>query len=180
MREGEGESILLCLSTNHSDICLKQIKFFYIYLLCDVFRYCKIYFKIYYLTPSSVCPADPLGQLLVSNIFRHQLVFVLTSDWGKKEQPVLLGSHSNYNICCCTIYIHNVLPAQVEAWKKVRLSTFGKYLEGCIWYWDTVIFDQQTSHNIRKCFNILWIKFTQCSLSGFPCGKLFASLKKVK
>ena len=41
------------------------------------------------------------------------------------------------------------------------------------------IFNQETSHNIRKCFNILWISFTQCSLSDFPCGKLYVDLKKV-
>ena len=43
---------------------------------------------------------------------------------------------------------------------KQRLSTLESicYLEGCIWYWYKV--NQQTSHNIRKCFNILWINFT--------------------
>ena len=49
------------------------------------------------------------------------------------------------------------------------------YLESCIWYFGKglfAIFNQQTSHNIRKCFNNLWINFTQWSLSGFPCWKL--------
>ena len=30
------------------------------------------------------------------------------------------------------------------------------------------------------CFNILWINFTECSPSGFLCGKLYAGLKKKK
>ena len=41
-----------------------------------------------------------------------------------------------------------------------------------------------SSNNFRKCFNILKLKLKlnarQCSLSGFPCGTLYAGLKQVK
>ena len=54
------------------------------------------------------------------------------------------------------------------------------YLEGCIWYRDKIysVFSIN-KHNIRKCFDILWINFTQYPVSlTFPVENSSPAWKK--
>lgn len=121
---------------------------------------------IYGLYPESFCDEN----IAIRKVF----VFFLTL-----EQPYLLF------VIVCT-------PVRIEAWKKAKkcvylqrkLSCHEKrfssicYLELPNWklylelgYGLFGIFNPKTSHNNRQCFNILWINFSKCSLSGFSCGK---------